>query len=379
MNYNEESIKLHKEHRGKIELGLKVSLDTKDDLSIAYTPGVAAVCQEIAQDKFKVNILTNRASQVAIVTDGTAILGLGDIGPEAGLPVMEGKAAIFKKFANIDAIPMCIATKNVDEIVDFIKNIQPTFAGINLEDISAPRCFEITRRLEDELDVPFFHDDQDGTAIVVLGGLINAAKVLNKDLKNQKILINGAGAAGLAIARLLLNYGIKDIVVLDSKGVITEDRNDLNEFKKAFLKDLDIKSQNGDLQFAIKERDIFIGVSKAGVLTKDMVSSMNENPIIFAMANPVPEIMPEEAYLAGAGIVGTGRSDFANQINNALVFPGLFKGLLKNNIKKVTMDIKLAVAQAIASSVEPEKDKLLPLITENKVLDMIVQAIDDLV
>jgi malate dehydrogenase (oxaloacetate-decarboxylating) len=375
MNYNQQSINLHKKHRGKIEIKLKVPLKTKKDLSLAYTPGVAAVCSAIARQPKRVNELTNRGNQVAIVTDGTAVLGLGNIGPAAGLPVMEGKAAIFKAFANIDAVPLCIKAQNADEIVSFVKQIEPSFAGINLEDISAPRCFEVTEKLEKELSIPVFHDDQDGTAIVVLAALINAARLLRRDIRRARVVINGAGAAGLAIAKLLLAYKVKDIIVLDSRGTIYAGRVQLNPYKKAIAAKTNLRKIKGDLRQALKGADVFIGVSKANLVDKAMVQSMNPGPIILAMANPVPEIMPAEALAAGAAVVGTGRSDLPNQINNALVFPGIFRGLLDYNIRLVTNKIKLAAAQAIADSIKPSKNKLLPPVTDKKVVSAIKKAI----
>ncbi|MBL7057730.1 NADP-dependent malic enzyme [Patescibacteria group bacterium] len=384
MNYNEESIKLHQKTRGKIEIKSKVNLITRDDLSLAYTPGVGAVCQEIAKNPSSSWTLTNRANQVAIVTDGSAILGLGDLGPEAAMPVMEGKSIIFKEFADIDAIPLCINTKNTEEIIQFCKNIEPSFAGINLEDISAPRCFEILKRLEEELNIPIFHDDQDGTAIVALAALINACQLTNKDIKTLKIVINGAGAAGIAIAKLLYFYGIRDITLVDSKEIICNLRLDLNPIKQEIIKQINheknIKTPDsskicGNLEDAFVKTDVFIGVSVGNLVSKEMVKSMNANPIILAMANPIPEIMPNDAYAAGAAIVGTGRSDFPNQINNALVFPGIFKGLLENKVKHVTKEMKIATAIAIAQTIQPTKDQILPSITNKKVVDAIAEVI----
>ncbi len=371
-----QAIALHKKHKGKIEIKNKIPLKTAKDLSLAYTPGVGAVCEEIAKNKEQSWILTNRANQVAIVSDGTAVLGLGDIGPEAGMPVMEGKSAIFKSFAKIDAIPLCINTKNEDEIVSFCKQIEPSFAGINLEDISAPRCFSILEKLEKVLNIPVFHDDQDGTAIVTLSALINSCRVLGRVLNDLRIVINGAGAAGIAIARLLLSHGAKDIILLDSRGIISKSRKDLNKYKKEILKNFKEQNLQGALEEALRGADVFIGVSRAGLLKSKMIKAMNAEPIIFAMANPVPEIMPDLAKKAGAGIVGTGRSDFPNQINNALVFPGLFRGLLNSKIKKVDDKIKISVAIALAYSIKkPSRNKILPKITDKKVVDIITRAI----
>lgn len=346
----------------------KVPLKTRQDLSLAYTPGVAEVCREIGKDLENSWTLTNRANQVAIVSDGTAILGLGDLGPEAAMPVMEGKAIIFKEFAGIDAIPLCINTTVPAEIIKFCKLIEPSFAGINLEDISAPRCFEIVEHLENELEIPVFHDDQDGTAIVVLAALINACRLTNKVMNELKVVINGAGAAGIAISRLLLAQGVKDIILLDSSGTIYKGRPGMNGYKGKIAQVTNKKKIKGGLVEAMTGADVFIGVSKAHVVHEDMVRAMNSDPIVFAMANPVPEIMPDLAYEAGAAIVGTGRSDLPNQINNALVFPGIFRGLLDGKIRKVTVEMKLAAATAIAYSIKPKTDKILPSVLEKKVV-----------
>ncbi len=376
MDYNKQALKLHKKYRGKIEINSKVPLKSKDDLSVAYTPGVGAVCNEIARDKKKSWELTNRANQVAIVSDGTAILGLGNIGPEAGMPVMEGKSAIFKKFANVDAIPLCINTIDTEEIIKFCKQIEPSFGGINLEDISAPRCFEILERLEKELNIPVFHDDQDGTAIVVLAGLINSCRVTGKVLKELKIVISGMGAAGISIARLLIVFGVKDLVLLDSKGIINDSRKDLNKYKKEIFAKIKNKKNKGAKEDAVIKTDVYIGVSKPKQLTGDMIKKMNVEPIVFAMANPVPEIMPDVAKKAGATIVATGRSDFDNQINNALVFPGIFRGLLDGKTKKIDVNLKKKIAIALAYSVKkPTKNKIIPNISEKKVVKVISEAI----
>jgi len=376
MNYGEKSLKLHRRMRGKIEMRSKVSLTTRDDLSVAYTPGVGVVSSAIGNDKNLSWVLTNRANQVAVVSDGTAVLGLGDIGPEGAMPVMEGKAIIFKEFAGIDATPLCIDTKDVDEIVRFCKLIQPSFAGINLEDISAPRCFDILERLENELDIPVFHDDQDGTAIVVLAALLNACRVSGKTIKDLRIVVNGGGAAGFAVARLILTQKPKDLIMLDSKGIIYDGRSDMNVYKNKIAKITNKKKMQGDLSMAMNGADVFIGLSKGNLVSAEMVRSMNERPFVFAMANPTPEIMPDEAQRGGAFIVGTGRSDFPNQINNALVFPGIFRGLLDNKIKKVTEKMKIAAAYALADSIKrPRTDKILPDITEKKVVKIIARAL----
>lgn len=368
MNYGQKSIELHRKKRGKFEIKSKVKLATATDLSLAYTPGVAAVCLEIGKDKKLSYELTNRASQVAIVSDGTAILGLGHLGPEAAMPVMEGKAIIFKEFAGIDAIPLCINTTDVDEIVNFCKMIEPSFAGINLEDISAPRCFDILERLEKELSIPVFHDDQDGTAIVAMAALINSCRLTGKALKELTVVINGAGAAGIAIARLLIKAQVKEVIIADSKGLIYKGRLGLNPIKEAIAKKTNRQKIKNEMSNALAGADVFIGVSQANILTAEMIKLMNTEPIIFAMANPTPEIMPELAYAAGASIVGTGRSDLPNQINNALVFPGLFRGMLDGGIKKVTDEMKMACAIAIAHSVKPSLTQILPSLLDKKVV-----------
>ncbi|MEI8361184.1 MAG: NADP-dependent malic enzyme [bacterium] len=368
MDYGKKSVELHRKKRGKIEIKSKVSLKTINDLALAYTPGVAEVCREIGQDKSQSYQLTNRANQVAIVSDGTAILGLGDLGPEAAMPVMEGKAIIFKEFAGIDAVPLCINSTKVEEIVKFCKMIEPSFAGINLEDIAAPRCFEILAILEKELDIPVFHDDQDGTAIVLLAALINTCRVSGRALKDLKIVVNGAGAAGIAITKLLLHAQVADVVVVDSVGIINKKRAGLNAEKKQLALVTNKSNKSGELSDALMETDVFVGVSKGNILTVEMVQLMNHQPFIFAMANPTPEIMPELAYLGGASIVGTGRSDLPNQVNNALVFPGLFRGILKAKIKIVTPELKFAIAMAIASVIKPTKNKLMPLVMDKRVV-----------
>lgn len=375
MDYNKKSLELHTKKQGKIEIASKVSLKTKDDLSLVYTPGVAAVSEAIGKNKKKSWDMTNRANQVAIVSDGTAILGLGDLGPEAAMPVMEGKAVIFKELSDVDAIPLCIDTTNIDEIVNFCKIIAPSFGGINLEDIGAPRCFDILNRLEKESTIPVFHDDQDGTAIVVLAALLNACKVSKKNIRKARIVLNGGGAAGISIARLLLSQGVGDLVMVDSVGIVYKNRKGLNFYKKEVAEKSNKNKIKGDLSRAMLGADVFIGVSRGGLVDIDMIRSMNNDPIIFAMANPIPEIMPEDAYSGGALIVGTGRSDFPNQINNALVFPGLFRGLLDGNFKKVTLKMKISAAIAIASSVKPTKNKILPQLMNKKVARKVAKAI----
>jgi len=376
MDYNKKAIALHKKNRGKIEINSKVKLNSIADLSMAYTPGVAAVCMEIAKDKKKSWELTNRKNQIAVVCDGTAVLGLGDIGPEAGMPVMEGKSIIFKEFAGVDAMPLCINTKDTEEIIRFCKLIEPSFGGINLEDISAPRCFDILERLEKELSIPVFHDDQDGTAIVVLAALINACRVTGKVMKDLQVVINGGGAAGFAIARLLLAQNVKNIIILDSKGIIYSGRQGMNMHKVQMAKKTNKTKLKGGLDVAMKNADVFVGVSKGNLVNAEMIKSMNAEPIVFAMANPVPEVMPDIAKKAGAAIVGTGRSDFANQINNALVFPGIFRGLLDSGVKKVTLAMKISAAIALAYTVKkPTSDNILPKVTDKKAVTAIAKAI----
>lgn len=375
MNYSELSLKFHNQYKGKIALKLKMSLKTKEDLSWAYTPGVAAVSRAIGVDKNLSFSLTNRANQVAIVSDGSAILGLGNLGPEAAMPVMEGKACLFKYFGEVDAFPLCVSSQDTEEIIKFCKMIEPSFGGINLEDISAPRCFEILERLENELKIPVFHDDQDGTAIVVLAALINACKVADKKITDLKIVINGAGAAGIAIAKLILTQSPNDLIILDSQGIINQNRINLNQAKKEMALKTNKQKIAGDLQEALKDSDVFIGVSQANVLKGEWIKLMHKDPIIFAMANPDPEILPSEALKYGAFIVGTGRSDFNNQINNALVFPGLFRGILDNKIQKITQEIKLQTAYALADSIKPKKDKILPSLTDKKVAGIIAKAV----
>ncbi|MBT4850227.1 NADP-dependent malic enzyme [Candidatus Parcubacteria bacterium] len=370
-----EILDKHKSKRGKISINSKVKINNSRDLAIVYTPGVAQVCLEIHKDKKKSYDFTSRANMVGIITDGTAVLGLGDIGPEAATPVMEGKSILFKELAGIDAFPISLDTKDTDKIIDTIKYLQPNFAAINLEDISAPRCFEIEQRLQKELDIPVFHDDQHGTAIVALAALINSAKLLNKKIKNLKVVVSGAGAAGIAITKLFYKYGIKEILVIDSKGIVSKDRKDLNIYKKEILI-ANKKNITGGLAEAIVGADVFVGVSKGGVLKKQMVTKMNKDSIVFAMSNPTPEIMPELAKKAGAKIIGTGRSDFPNQINNALVFPGFFKGILLGKHKQVVDGMKIVAAEALAKSIKkPTKNKIVPNVLDKKVVLAIAKAV----
>lgn len=371
-----QSLNLHLKHRGKIEVISKVPLVNKDDLSLAYTPGVAEVCTEIARDAGLSYEYTIKGNSVAIVSDGSAILGLGNLGAHAAIPVMEGKAAIFKEFAGIDAFPICVNTQIVDEIIALVKNISPVFGAINLEDISAPRCFEIESRLRAELPIPVMHDDQHGTATVVLAGLINALKLRGSDKETVRVVMSGAGAAGTAITKLILAYGFKNITVCDSKGAVYEGRGDLNTEKEVLAQITNKKRQNGTLAEVLVGADIFIGVSKGGLLTADMVRQMAERPIIFALANPIPEIMPDIAKEAGAFVVATGRSDFPNQINNALVYPGIFRGALDHRIKQFTEEMFLRAAEALASYVaSPEQNQVLPLIFDKGIVRVIRDAI----
>lgn len=360
-NIYEESVEVHRKAGGKLEIKSKLPLKNRRDLSLAYTPGVAGVSEAIGKNIKLAKELTIKKNTIAVVSDGSAILGLGNLGAEAAIPVMEGKAVLFKEFGGVDAFPICLKTQDVEEIIQTVKLIAPVFGGINLEDISAPRCFEIEERLRKELDIPVMHDDQHGTAIVVLAGLINALKVCEISKEKAKIIINGVGSAGVAIAKLLLQYGFQDLILCDSQGIIYEGRENLTPEKVELSLITNKEKISGNFIEAVKKRDIFIGVSKGNLLTQEMVRSMNEKPIIFAMANPVPEIMPDEAKSAGAFIVATGRSDFPNQVNNVLAFPGLFRGALDNNLKQFSSEIFIKAAEVIASCVEnPSVDKIIP-------------------
>lgn len=354
MNYNEMSLKMHEDNKGKVAIASKVAVKTREDLSTAYTPGVAEPCRKIAENKMEAYRYTAKGNLVAVVSDGTAVLGLGDIGPEAAMPVMEGKAILFKEFGDVDAFPICLDTKDPDEIVETVIRLAPTFGGINLEDISAPRCFEIEAKLKKTLDIPVFHDDQHGTAVVVLASIINGLKLTGKTPSGCKVVLNGSGAAGIAIAKLLLNYGFTNVILCDRKGMINKS-NANNPVKQEMAELTNLTQQSGSLSDALKDADIFIGVSAPGSVTTDMVKLMNNDPMIFAMANPTPEIMPDEAKAAGARIIGTGRSDFPNQINNVLVFPGLFRGALDVRAKSITEEMKMAAAKALAALID-EKD-----------------------
>ncbi|TDX52195.1 NAD(P)-dependent malic enzyme [Orenia marismortui] len=355
MSLKDEALSLHKKNQGKIAVNSKVEVESKEDLTLAYSPGVAEPCLEIVEDNAKVYNYTAKGNLVAVVSDGTAVLGLGDIGPEAAMPVMEGKAVLFKEFAGVDAFPICLATKDVDEIVETVKRLEPTFGGINLEDISAPRCLEIEERLKEELNIPVFHDDQHGTAIVVLAGLINATKFVDKKLSDLKVVVNGAGAAGLAITKLLLKVGVEDIILVDKFGALAPGVEEMNSAQSDLAEVTNQEEKRGDLSQVISDRDVFIGVSAPNILTEDMVKSMAENPIIFAMANPTPEINPPVAKKAGAKVVGTGRSDYPNQVNNLLAFPGIFKGALKVQASEITDEMKIAAAYGIADLIKKEE------------------------
>ena len=355
MNYLEESLKKHYEWKGKLEVVPKMKIESKEDLSLAYTPGVAQACLEIEKDIEKSYLLTGRGNLVAVVTDGTAVLGLGDIGPEAGMPVMEGKCVLFKAFGGVDAIPLCIRSKDVDEIVDTVALLAGSFGGINLEDIAAPRCFEIERKLKERCDIPVFHDDQHGTAVVVLAAVLNALKAVNKDISTIRAVINGAGSAGIAIAKLLLSCGLKNLVMCDKKGVIVEGADWLNSAQAEMAHVTNREGRTGTLADVIAGADLFIGVSAGNLVSPEMVRSMKERAILFPMANPTPEIMPDLALQAGAAVVGTGRSDYPNQINNVLAFPGIFRGALDVRAREINEEMKLAAAEALSSLVSPEE------------------------
>jgi malate dehydrogenase (oxaloacetate-decarboxylating) len=375
MDMREKALKEHEIWRGKLEIKSKVKVNTSEDLAIAYTPGVAEPCKEIEKDVENVYKYTMKSNTIAVVTDGSAVLGLGDIGPEAALPVMEGKCVLFKEFADIDAFPICLDTNDVDEIVNAVKLMAPGLGGINLEDISAPRCFEIERRLKEDLKIPVFHDDQHGTAIIVLAGIINSLKIIKKQKEDLKVVINGAGAAGIAIAKILLNYGIKNIILADRKGILTQTED--NWAKREIADMTNPEKIQGDLSEAMKNSDIFIGVSAPGIVTKEMIETMNKDAVVFAMANPVPEIMPDEAKAGGAKIIGTGRSDFPNQVNNVLAFPGILKGALKARTQ-ITEEMKIAAARAIAEMIPEEElneENILPKAFKPGIAENVANAV----
>ena len=378
MDDRERALKAHREWNGKLETTAKSKVNSREDLAVAYTPGVAWPCREIAEKPEDAYIYTQKANTIAVVSDGSAVLGLGNIGALAAMPVMEGKAVLFKEFGNVNAVPICLDTQDTEEIIKTVVNIAPAFGGINLEDISAPRCFEIERRLNELLDIPVFHDDQHGTAIVVLAGIINGLRITGKDKNTCKVVVNGAGSAGIAITRLLLTYGFKNITMCDKEGIIGKDYPNLNWMQAEMAKVTNLSGETGSLADALKGADIFVGVSAPGIVSQDMVRSMNKDSILFAMANPTPEIMPDLAKEAGARIVGTGRSDFPNQVNNVVVFPGIFKGALKGRAKIITDDMKLAAAEAIAHLVSDDElndEFILPEAFDPRVSDVVSKAV----
>lgn len=380
MDFNELSLKMHEENKGKVEVVSKVKIKDRNDLSTAYTPGVAEPCRKIRDNKDDVYTYTCKSNMVAVVSDGTAVLGLGDIGPEAAIPVMEGKAILFKEFAGVDAFPICLDTKDVDEIVETVKRIAPVFGGINLEDISAPRCFEVERRLKEELDIPVFHDDQHGTAIVVSAGLINALKLVGKPFNEASVVINGAGSAGISICKLLLQLGIGNAVLVDKNGALCPGEDWMNEAQADMAKITNKNCEKGPLVDIIKDKDVFVGVSAPNIVTADMVASMAKDPIVFAMANPTPEIMPEEAKKGGVRVMATGRSDYPNQINNVLVFPGIFRGALDARATGITEEMKIAAAKAIASIVTDEElneEYIIPGAFDERVAKVVAKAVAD--
>ncbi|GFI27358.1 NAD-dependent malic enzyme [Lachnospiraceae bacterium] len=378
MDYGTLALQAHSEWNGKLDIRSKSPIKDRDALSVAYTPGVAEPCKVIAQDQTKAYQYTMKANTVAVVSDGSAVLGLGNIGPLAAMPVMEGKCALFKEFGNLNAVPICLDTQDTEEIIKTIQHIAPAFGGINLEDISAPRCFEIEERLKELLDIPVFHDDQHGTAIVVLAGIINALKVTGKQKESCKVVVNGAGSAGIAITKLLLTYGFTDVTMCDKEGIIGKDYPNLNWMQQNMTKVTNRTNAHGTLADALKGADIFVGVSAPNIVTPQMVSSMNKDAILFAMANPVPEIMPDAAKAAGAKVVGTGRSDFPNQVNNVIAFPGIFKGALEGRAGQITEDMKLAAAQAIAelvSETELNENFIMPEAFDPRVADAVSNAV----
>lgn len=378
MTINEKALKLHEEWNGKLEIVAKSPVKSREDLSLAYTPGVAEPCKVIAQDKEAAYKYTMKANTVAVVSDGSAVLGLGNIGPYAAMPVMEGKAVLFKEFGGVNAVPICLDTQDTEEIIKAVTYLAPGFGGINLEDISAPRCFEIEERLKEILDIPVFHDDQHGTAIVVLAGIINALKVVGKKKEDCRIVVNGAGSAGVAITRLLLTYGFPHITMCDKVGIVSKKTEGLNWMQQKMAELTNLEQQTGTLADAMKGADIFVGVSAPGIVTPEMVASMNKDAILFAMANPVPEIMPDIAKAAGAKVVGTGRSDFPNQVNNVVAFPGIFKGALEGRASKITEEMKLAAANAIASLVPDEglnEDNIMPEAFNPRVAEVVAEAV----
>lgn len=380
MDVKEEALRLHAEWRGKLDTVPKMDIATREDLALAYTPGVAEPCRVIAADPDAAYTYTMKANTVAVVTDGSAVLGLGNIGPLAAMPVMEGKAALFKTFGDVNAVPICLDTQDVDEIVETVIRLAPAFGGINLEDIAAPRCFEVERRLIDALDIPVFHDDQHGTAIVVLAGIINALRLTGKRKEECRVVVNGAGSAGIAIAKLLLSYGLRHLILCDINGIVSSHSEGLNEAQRAMLAVTNLDNEQGTLADALRGADVFVGVSAPGVVTPEMVASMNNDAILFAMANPEPEIYPDVARAAGARVVGTGRSDFPNQINNVVAFPGIFKGALEARATRITKKMKLAAAEALASLVSDEElceDYIMPEPFDPRAAACVAQAVKD--
>ena len=378
MTTNEKALMLHEQWNGKLETVSKTPVKSREDLSLAYTPGVAEPCKVIAQDKEAAYKYTMKANTVAVVSDGSAVLGLGNIGPYAAMPVMEGKAVLFKEFGGVNAVPICLDTQDTEEIIKAVTYLAPGFGGINLEDISAPRCFEIEERLKEILDIPVFHDDQHGTAIVVLAGIINALKVVGKKKEDCRVVVNGAGSAGVAITKLLLTYGFPNIIMCDKVGIVSKDTEGLNWMQKKMTEVTNLNNEKGSLADALKSADIFVGVSAPGIVSKEMVASMNKDAILFAMANPVPEIMPDLAKEAGARVVGTGRSDFPNQVNNVVAFPGIFKGALEGRASQITEEMKLAAANAIASLVPDEElneDNIMPEAFNPRVAELVAEAV----
>ena len=382
MTNSEKALKMHEEWHGKIETCAKSHVNSREDLAIAYTPGVAEPCKVIARDPEAAYTYTMKSNTVAVVSDGSAVLGLGNIGALAAMPVMEGKAVLFKEFGGVNAVPICLDTQDTEEIIKSVVNIAPAFGGINLEDISAPRCFEIEERLKELLDIPVFHDDQHGTAIVVLAGIINAMKVTGKDKESAKVVVNGAGSAGVAITKLLLTYGFKDVTMCDISGILGKGSQNLNWMQQKMVEVTNPEQKTGTLADALKGADIFVGVSAPNIVTQDMVASMNKDAILFAMANPVPEIMPDIAKAAGAKVVGTGRSDFPNQVNNVVAFPGIFKGALEGRATAITQEMKLATAKAIAGLVPDEElneNNILPEAFDPRVADVVSRAVKELI
>lgn len=378
MDYNKEALIMHEKNKGKISVESKIALKTKDDMSIAYTPGVAEPCRKIHENKADVYKYTAKGNLVAVVSDGSAVLGLGNIGAEASMPVMEGKCILFKAFGGVDAFPICLDTQSVDEIVETVVRMAPTFGGVNLEDISSPRCVQIEEALKEKLDIPVFHDDQHGTAVVVTAALINALKLTKKEIKNIRTVVNGAGAAGFAITKMLIDLGVEDIVVCDSKGIISSDRSNLNFVKEKLLNMTNQKDIKGDLSLAMEDSDVFIGVSAKDLVSKEMIRSMRKDPIVFAMANPDPEIIPSLAFEAGAKIVGTGRSDYDNQINNVLAFPGIFRGALDARAKDINEAMKIAAAYAIAEVIDEKDlktDHVIPSALDQSVVKVVAKAV----